>query len=86
MSVTSTGSAAGIILVVLGIWLLLQTLVGNLPARIVGMGSSGTANGGGVVFGGPNYGGGPLTPGGTKIGSTLTPAQQKQIQHQLGIG
>jgi hypothetical protein len=31
--------ASGVLLVALGVWLLLQTLVGNLPQRIVSWGT-----------------------------------------------
>lgn len=45
MSAAPGGVAAGMLLIVAGVWLLLQTLVGDLPSRLVGLagGSSSSA-------------------------------------------
>lgn len=40
-----SGWAAGVLLVVLGVWLLLQTLVGKLAKRLTSLGSSSSSSG-----------------------------------------
>lgn len=67
---SSRGSvAAGLVMVIAGIWLLLQTLVAGLPARIVGLGTSSSSNG----AAGPGTGNPAASPG-TSASSNPTPA------------
>jgi hypothetical protein len=47
VSASPSGWAAGLLLIVLGVWLLLQTLIGKLPSRIAGTLSSSSSSGGG---------------------------------------
>lgn len=84
MSATPSGAAAGVLLIVLGVWVLLQTIVGNLAGRILNLGT-GTGTPSTNIGGSKGLGGGPETPGGSKIGATLTPAQQKQVQGAIGL-
>ncbi|HET9059163.1 MAG TPA: hypothetical protein VFN61_04520 [Acidimicrobiales bacterium] len=44
MSVGGGQVAAGVLLIVAGVWLVTQTLIGGLPARLVGLSSSSKAS------------------------------------------
>lgn len=57
---SASGAASGALLLVLGAFLLLQTLVGNLPARIAGAASSSSS----AVNTSPASGGTLTNPGG----------------------
>lgn len=64
--------ASGVLLVIIGIWVMLQTLAGDLPGRILSLGEGGLANksdgsggGGGFSLNGGDGGGGG---GGTASG------------------
>ena len=46
MAASPSGTAAGLLLIVGGVWLLLQTLVAGLPSRIVGLSGSGKSSSG----------------------------------------
>ena len=81
MSAASSGWAAGLLLVIAGVWVLLQTLVGNLAGRILSLGTNtGPASTNLGTLGGAGQG-----AGGAKIGQSLTPAQQQQIKNSLGL-
>lgn len=45
MSASPGSAATGILLIVAGVWLLLQTLVADLPSRIVKLGSTNSSSG-----------------------------------------
>lgn len=75
MSAATSGWAAGLLLVILGTWVLLQTLVGNLAGRVLALGTNTGAGTGGA---GQNA-------GGPKIGQTTTPSQRQKIANSLGL-
>ena len=81
MSAASSGWAAGLLLVILGTWVLLQTLVGNLAGRVLGLG---TNTGAGPTNLG-TLGGAGQNAGGPKIGQTTTPSQRQKIANSLGL-
>lgn len=62
MSAEPTGWAAGLLLVIAGLWVLLQTLVAGLPARILSL--SGVSASAPITGAGPGAGGSgtPTTP------------------------
>jgi hypothetical protein len=81
----SSGWAAGVLLAIVGVWLLLQTLVGSLPSRIIGtFSSSGSAakstaaSGGATASTSPDSPQGHLSPplAAPNPGSTITPGTQ----------
>lgn len=76
---SASGGAAGVLLVVAGIWLLLQTLVGDLPSRIVKLGQPAPGTNLGTL---PGAG---INAGGTKTGTQLAPSGQNAIRSQLGL-
>ena len=74
MSAAPSGWAAGLLLIVLGVWVVLQTIVGNLAGRILGLGTAqpgnyqpgvGTGPGGSNAGNPPGYSAGSTTPGGS---------------------
>jgi hypothetical protein len=89
MSATPSGWAAGLLLVISGIWLLLQTLIGKLPERITGAAKSSGPNPSGTNPPGPapnyNANGTPTqkSTNGT-ITSTLNPNPPPQTVPFLG--
>lgn len=76
---SASGAAAGVLLVVAGIWLLLQTLVGDLPSRIVKLGQPAPGTNLGTL------GGSGINAGGTKTGTQPSPSAQNKVRAQLGL-
>lgn len=75
---SASGWAAGLLLVIAGVWLLLQTLVGNLASRVVNLNATnnyqpgvGTGPGGSNAGNPPGYSAGSKSPGGS---ATTPPA------------
>lgn len=68
MSASASNAAPGILLVVFGIWVLLQTLVGGLVDRILALGAKTSSSGGGSTFSS-----GPGQPGSSSPGPGTAP-------------
>lgn len=89
MSVSAGSGAAGAVLVILGIWLLLQTLVGNFAGRLLGLGktsnSSGSSVGNAIGRAAKAAAGAapPLGLGGAPAGKSTTPSNP-YLPHIIG--
>ena len=84
MAAVNSSAAAGILLVVAGVWVLLQTLVGGLVQRILALGASAAASGTGAsaapsgiagtgVAGAGGAGSSSAVPSGTGTGAVAGP-------------